>query len=81
MIARARHVTRRWHNSYEQDWNDPLTRPDHTKADEQATRIHDHLKVCSCSGCGNPRRGGWDEPRTRQELRAELDLQDQLEEI
>ena len=80
MIARARRVTRRWHDSYEQE-SDPLTRPDHTKADEQAIRIHNHLKVCSCPMCGNPRHSGWEEPRTRQELRAELSFQDQLEEI
>lgn len=80
MIAHARRITRRWHNSYEQSWNGPLSQPDHTKADEVAVRYHNHLKVCSaaCHGCGNRRHGGYNHPYTRQELIAELSFLEEL---
>jgi len=83
MIAKARTVTRRWHSSYDQDWNDPLSHPDHTLADSRAVKYHNHLKVCSClsHGCGNPRRGGWYPPTTSQERLADLELREALEEL
>jgi len=83
MIAKARTVTRRWHSSYDQDWNDPLTCPDHTLADSRAVKYHDHLKVCSklYHGCGNPRRGGWYSPLTIPEQQAEAELQEELDEL
>ena len=67
MIKRARHVTRRWHSTYEPDqtkWVRGEGRVlvpqgiDHSYADEVAARIADYLKICSCEhcGCGNPRR-------------------------
>jgi hypothetical protein len=85
MIAKARPVLRRRFNSYDQDWNYPLSRPDHTKADAVAVQVHNHLKHCSCFayGCGNPRRcGGYQGPvLTRQEQLAELEFQEALEEL
>jgi len=85
VIAHARTVTRRWHNSWESAWNDPLTSPSHDHADAQAARIADYLKVCSCQnhGCGNPRRG---DPygyggRTRQEEFAEQELREEATEL
>ena len=82
MIARARHIRRRWYDSYEQNWGDPLSRPDHTEADASAVRLHNHLKVCSClGGCGNPRRGGFEPRLTRQERLADLYLREEIEEL
>lgn len=38
--------------------------------------------MCSCSGCGNPRRQGWDEKRTIQERKHFLDsIEDLLEDV
>ena len=85
MIAKARPVLRRLFNSYEQNWNDPLSRPDHTKADAAAIRVHNYLKDCSCFayGCGNQRRcGGYQGPvLPRQERLADLELREALEEL
>jgi hypothetical protein len=85
MIARARTVVRRWHGSYEQECDDPLSRPYRSRADAQAVRIHDHLKVCSGTwcGCGNPRRsrGAYSPVLTRQERLADLDMREQLSEV
>ena len=83
VVAKARVVTRRWHSSWDQDWNDPLSVPSHAKADAQAVRVADHLKVCSClsHGCGNPRRGGWYSPLTQPELRHRLELREALAEV
>jgi hypothetical protein len=33
---------------------------------------------CSCNMCGNPRRKGWDAPKTRAELKADLSEREQL---
>ncbi len=41
---------------------------------------HNHLAVCSCAACGNPRRSGWSKGKhklTMQELRADHDEKDQ----
>lgn len=74
VIAKARVVTRRWHSSYDQDWRDPLSSPSHAHADAQAVRLADHLKVCSKAyhGCGNRRHGGFEDPRTLAEVRADV---------
>jgi hypothetical protein len=93
MIAKARHVTRRWHGSYEprqidwirdEGWVLVPRGDEHEAADEKAVRLHDHLKVCSCEhcGCGNPRRwrGSNGPALTVQELRVAGDLRAQLEE-
>lgn len=46
---------------------------------------HNHLAVCSCNVCGNPRHNDWDTaPRFRltlQEQRAKLNEIDQLKEL
>lgn len=35
-------------------------------------KLANHIKCCSCAGCGNPRHyPGWGEPKTLQELRFE----------
>ena len=83
MIAKARHVTRRWHQSYDHDWHDPLSVPDHTLADSRAVKYHNNLKLCSKAyhGCGNRRHGGYEQPLTRQELLCELNLREQLKEV
>jgi hypothetical protein len=90
MIARARHVTRRWHGSYE-PWQQSWVQGegfvlvprgiDHTEADQVAVRVADYLRVCSCYLCGNPRRVGNDEPLTRQERRSLASYLDQLREL
>ena len=40
--------------------------------DRAAKRRATTPKPCSCSGCGNPRNSGWEEPRTRQEIKNDL---------
>ena len=91
MIAKARIVTRRWHSSYDPDqleWvrSQQFLDPkgiDHTDADKQAVRVADHLAICPCFGCRNPRHAkGWGGPvRTRQEQAHELSLGEQLGEL
>lgn len=41
----------------------------------------DNLAKCFCVMCGNPRRnaGGWGKKKTRQELKADLDLKEEIE--
>jgi len=39
----------------------------------------DYIKVCSCSGCGNPRQRPW-RYRTLQETASERDFRDQMKE-
>ena len=34
----------------------------------------DHLAVCSCRGCGNPRK--WCKEKTRQEIKRDYDTND-----
>lgn len=96
VIAKARRLRRRWFNSWEPDqWEwvrgrgrvpDRVyvrRRADHTVADAHAVKYADHLAVCSCVSCGNPRRfGGSHAPvLTRQERVAELQLREQLDEV
>lgn len=83
VIAKARTVTRRWHNSWESSWNDPLTPPCHAHADAQAVKYADHLKVCSKAyhGCGNRRHGGYEDPRTFPEVRADVAFAEALAEV
>jgi hypothetical protein len=85
MIARGRRVASRWHRQPEHhyDWIDRVKRrfivrqetwdEVFEKRDYFARRNHDHLKVCSCYMCGNPRNrlgaGGYN-ILTMQELRA-----------
>lgn len=64
-------------------WGDTEERIRHT-----APRLADNLVWCSCYSCGNPRRhfgftvySHRSEIRTPQEIRSDLDLQDQLDEI
>lgn len=44
---------------------------DQARADEIANKIANHLKACGCLMCKNPRRAGWKEDKSIQELRAE----------
>ena len=83
VIAKARIATRRWHSSYDQDWRDPLSAPSHAKADAQAVRLADHLCACSKAyhGCGNRRHGGFEDPRTFPEVRADVDFAEALAEV
>ena len=46
------------------------------------SRVHyyaDHLKMCSCYMCGNPRK--WWKTKTRQEDEFDLNAQEQIEEL
>jgi len=68
MKARARWVIRnRWSYSVTEDLS-------------WAEKFGDHIKNCSCSGCGNPRQKPW-KYRTREEEISERDFQDQLEDL
>jgi hypothetical protein len=53
MIERARRVPLRW-MPFLCDPHDLAA--DERGAREWAVRNHDHMKVCSCELCGNPRR-------------------------
>lgn len=65
IIARARHITRRWFSSWE-PWQHEYIRGqgrvflrkevDHSEADAHAVKFADNMAACSCPGCGNPRR-------------------------
>ena len=83
VIAKARVVTRRWYSSYDQDWRDPLSAPSHARADAAAVRYADHLCVCSKAyhGCGNRRHGGFEDPRTFAEVRADVDFAEALADL
>lgn len=51
------------------------------EARNQARRLRDHLAVCSCSMCRNPRRSGWlsnTEKRTIQERKADIAFQSDI---
>jgi hypothetical protein len=43
-------------------------------ADKRATKYAEHLAMCSCPMCGNPRKAY--KEKTRQEQKAELDDKD-----
>ena len=77
MIARGRNIDLknqdRWFGS------DPYR---YERAEMYGRYYHNHLKICSCDVCGNPRRGGWTSGRfklTMQERRARHDEKEQLE--
>ena len=75
MLNRAKQMIRDWYRYDEQ--------PDPTEIYEQARRRRDHMCVCSCSACGNPRRGDWSgrkERMTQPERKAEDAYYAQLEE-
>lgn len=83
VIAKARIATRRWYGSYDHDWRDPLSSPDHSFADARAVKYADHLCVCSKAyhGCGNRRHGGYEDPRTFPEVRADVAFAEALAEV
>ena len=58
-------------------------KPSHEEIREQAKRRRDHMCVCSCSGCGNPRNGVWTTRRDRMtmpEIKAEDSYLDAMDE-
>jgi len=75
MVNKARALFTRWGE-------------DEERVNRNAPKFADNLCWCSCYSCGNPRRHlGFtvthrkDEIRTPQEIRADFDLQEQVEEI
>jgi hypothetical protein len=44
--------------------------------DSHAETLADHIKHCSCYECRNPRRDG---EKTRQEIKAELKMREELD--
>jgi len=44
--------------------------------DDEAETLADHIKHCSCYACRNPRKDG---QKTRQELKMELNLEEDLD--
>lgn len=49
------------------------------KLNDRAAHYADHLKMCSCSMCGNPRK--WLKEITRQEAKFELLAKEQIDEL
>ena len=80
MIARGK-------RHYKQNFSSPWSGVHKHFAEEaemHGRRHHDHLAVCSCDVCGNPRHSGWNSPKyriTNQERRALQDANHQFEEI
>lgn len=75
MIQKARALFKRWGDEEE-------------RIDRNAPRLADNLAWCSCYSCGNPRRhfgfciyGHTNSILTRQEVAAELALQEGKEEM
>lgn len=92
VIARAKTIRRRWWNSWEPPQHEfvrgvgrvHVRRPlDHSEADAGAIKFADHLAVCSCVTCGNPRRhgGAYAPVLTRQERIADLQMQEEIDEM
>lgn len=65
MIARATIVQLKWWGGFGDI--------DPEKLFVAARKLADNLKHCSCFMCCNRRRRVWDETRTRQEMRSDLD--------
>ena len=84
--ALRRHHARRMHRKAVEmikGWYWPPETPPHQELFERARRFRDHMCVCSCSGCGNPRKADWGTRRDRltmPERKAEDTYLDQLEE-
>jgi len=77
MIAHARKVVRRYHH-YSADGKIDIEH----YIENDARKNHDHLKTCSCMGCGNPRHYFHGEERiTMAERRAIEDEVDQLKDL
>ena len=75
MQKRARVMIEEW---YFWDRNKPSDKELH----EIARIFRDNMQRCSCSGCGNPRRGIYNgrlERLTMQEIRSEDSFHDQLQ--
>ena len=66
MKERARKVQAEW-------WNTHHTDP---KLDEPSSKLANNLKACSCYMCGNPRKW-WRKAKTFQEIKADIDANDQ----
>lgn len=49
--------------------------------DYRVSLFRDNLKACSCPMCCNPRRSGWNDPLTIQELKALEDYEDQMKNL
>lgn len=85
--ALRRHHTRRMHKravEMVKGWYWPPEAPSRQELFETARRYRDHMKVCSCSSCGNPRNNVWSHRRekmTMPERKAEDSYLDQLEEV
>lgn len=82
MVRRARALLRRDGPPWPaREWSEG-------ELDRSAARLADNISWCSCYSCGNPRRhhgfsvhSGRDEARTRQEVRADLNLREWEDEI
>ena len=61
MLKRAERMILDWYS-----WYEPKPSPE--ELHEQAKRRRDHMCVCSCSGCGNPRNGVWNSRRDRMTM-------------
>ena len=61
MLRKAKRMILDWYG-----WDDVKFDP--TLLHEQAKRRRDHMCVCSCSGCGNPRNGDWSARRDRMTM-------------
>ena len=77
MLNRAKRMILDWYF-----WDQ--TKIDPAELHQQAKRTRDHMCVCSCSGCGNPRNGVWASRRDRMtmsEKKAEDSYFDALEDM
>lgn len=79
MIAKGRNIDlqHNWHSSWHgKDWHR------RERAEMFGRYFYNHLAICSCSICRNPRKGGWTSGSFRltlQERRAFCDEREQLE--
>lgn len=91
-IAHALRIHRRWFGSWEPRQYEHVRGRgsvyvqrgvDHADADANAVKFADHLAVCSCVMCGNPRRygGNYASVLTRQERVANLYLREEIGEL
>lgn len=61
MLNRAKEMILDWYG-----WDD--VKLDSKELHLQAKMRRDHMCVCSCSGCGNPRNGDWATRRDRMTM-------------
>lgn len=65
MKKKAELIVKGWYTFYEGDIK------------EEASRYHNHLKICSCQMCRNPRHSNWTKTKeTFQEIRSEISFKE-----